>query len=99
METLNNNREFRLQQAKEKVEKLKGFYTHFTIYLIFVPIFISINYFGGSNFPWAVFPIIGWGFGVFGHASETFGWNPFFGKNWEERKMKEFMDSDTSINL
>tara|TARA_R110002072_G_scaffold16233_1_gene63748 strand:- start:50792 stop:51091 length:300 start_codon:yes stop_codon:yes gene_type:complete len=99
METSQNTTDFRRQEAIEKVERLKGFYTHFTIYLIFVPIFISINYFGGSNFPWAIFPIVGWGIGVAGHATETFGWNPFFGKDWERRKIEEFMEDDNPLTL
>ena len=99
METSQNTTDFRRQEAIEKVERLKGFYTHFTIYLIFVPIFISINYFGGSNFPWAIFPIVGWGIGVAGHATETFGWNPFFGKDWERRKIEEFMENDNPLTL
>lgn len=98
MEPFKRTHDMKRQEAKEKVEKLKGFYSHFTIYLIFIPIFICLNYFGGSNFPWAIFPIVGWGFGVAGHASETFGWNPFFGKGWEERKIKEFMDNDSSFS-
>ena len=84
----------RLERAKEHVEKLKGFYVHFTIYLIFIPVFIYLNYQSNAGFPWAVFPIVGWGFGVIGHASETFSWNPFFGKNWEERKIRDLMDKD-----
>ncbi|HBR54787.1 MAG TPA: 2TM domain-containing protein [Flavobacteriaceae bacterium] len=99
METSQNTTDFRRKEAIEKVERLKGFYTHFTIYLIFVPIFISINYFGGSNFPWAIFPIVGWGIGVAGHATETFGWNPFFGKDWERRKIEEFMEDDNPLTL
>jgi hypothetical protein len=86
--------EKRFESAKEHVEKLKGFYIHFTIYLIFVPVFIYLNYNSNAGFPWAIFPIGGWGFGVLGHASETFSWNPFFGKNWEERKIRELMDDD-----
>jgi len=80
--------------AKEQVEKLKGFYIHFSIYLIFIPVFIWLNYISGAGFPWAIFPIGGWGFGVLGHASETFNYNPFFGKNWEERKIRELMDDE-----
>lgn len=80
--------------AKEKVEKLKGFYIHLTIYLIFVPVFIWLNYKSNSGFPWAIFPIGGWGFGVMGHAAETFNYNPFFGKDWEERKIREMMDKE-----
>ncbi len=93
METFKITQETKLNLAKEHVEKLKGFYSHLTIYLIFVPIFIAINYFGGSNFPWAIFPIVGWGIGISSHAAETYNWSPFFGKDWEERKLREFMDS------
>lgn len=93
METFKSTQETKLTQAKEQVEKLKDFYSHLTIYLLFVPIFIAINYFGGSNFPWAIFPIVGWGLGISGHAAETYNWSPFFGKKWEERTIKDIMDS------
>ena len=93
METFNTSQETKLQMAREHVEKLKGFYSHLTVYLIFVPIFITINILGGSNFPWAIFPIVGWGIGIAGHAAETYNWSPFFGRNWEQRKIKEFMDA------
>ncbi len=93
MKTTNEINDLRYRRAKEKVEKLKGFYIHLTIYLIFVPFFIFLNV-RSTSFPWALFPIGGWGLGVLGHATEVFGWNPFFGKNWEERKLKEFLDED-----
>ncbi|MAN58388.1 MAG: histidine kinase [Flavobacteriaceae bacterium] len=81
-------------RAKERVEKLKGFYIHLAIYLFFVPVFIWLNLKSGTNFPWALFPIAGWGFGVLGHAAETFNYNPFFGKEWEARKIRELMDKE-----
>jgi signal transduction histidine kinase len=84
----------RLERAKKKVEELKGFYVHFAIYIIMVPVFIYLNL-KSTSFPWALFPIGGWGLGVLGHASEVFGWNPFFGKAWEERKIRKFMEEDS----
>ncbi len=84
-------------RAKEHVEKLKGFYIHFAIYLMMMPVFIFLN-FRSTGFPWAIFPIVGWGFGVAGHAMETFDYNPFLGKDWEEKKMKELMDKDDFDN-
>ena len=84
-------------RAKEHVEKLKGFYIHFAIYLMMMPVFIFLN-FRSTGFPWAIFPIVGWGFGVAGHAMETFNYNPFLGKDWEEKKMKELMDEDEFDN-
>ncbi|MEM7085753.1 MAG: 2TM domain-containing protein [Bacteroidota bacterium] len=80
-------------RAKKHVEELKGFYIHFAIYLIMVPVFIFLN-FKSQGFPWAIFPIVGWGAGVSGHAMEVFNYNPFLGKNWEERKIRELMDKD-----
>ncbi|MEZ4875914.1 MAG: 2TM domain-containing protein [Flavobacteriaceae bacterium] len=83
----------RYERAKKHVEQLKGFYVHFTIYLIMVPVFIVLNL-KTTDFPWAIFPIVGWGMGVIGHAMEVFHWNPFLGKNWEERKIRELMDKE-----
>jgi sensor histidine kinase YesM len=86
--------EKRYENAQEQVKKLKGFYAHLTIYLLFIPLFIYLNFQSNAGFPWAVFPIFGWGFGVAGHASETYDWNPFFSKNWEQRKIKELIDKE-----
>lgn len=80
--------------AKKQVEKLKWFYVHLVIYIIFIPVLIYLNFISRAGFPWALFPILGWGFGIMGHASETFNYNPFFGKNWEERKIRELMNKD-----
>ena len=97
--TMNVQEEFinekRYIRAQERVEKLKGFYVHFIIYLIFIPVFIYLNL-KSTDFPWALFPIGGWGLGVIGHAMETFNYNPLLGKNWEERKIREFMDKDNT---
>lgn len=80
--------------AKKQVEKLKGFYIHLAVYIIFIPVLIYLNIISRAGFPWALFPIFGWGFGIMGHASETFNYNPFFGKDWEARKIRELMNKD-----
>ena len=84
----------RYERAKKKVEEIKGFYVHLCIYLIMVPVFIYLNV-KSTSFPWALFPIGGWGLGVIGHASEVYDWNPFFGKDWEERQIRKFMDEES----
>jgi two-component system LytT family sensor kinase len=80
----------RYQRAKDKVEAIKGFYGNLTAYLIVIPVLAYINY-RTISFPWAVFPALGWGFGLVAHGLEAYGYNPFLGKQWEERKIKEFM--------
>ncbi|TMM56864.1 histidine kinase [Maribacter algarum] len=83
----------RYEKAKEQVEKIKGFYGNLTSYLIVIPILIFIN-FRTTSFPWAIFPALGWGFGLTAHGLEAFGYNPLYGKKWEERKMREFMEDE-----
>ena len=84
----------RMERAKAYVEKLKGFYAHLLVYCIFIPVFIWLNVRSNAGFPWAIFPILGWGIGVLGHASETFNWSPFLNKKWEERKLRQFMEEE-----
>ncbi len=88
-----NTQQYRYQRAKEQVDKIKGFYIHASIYAIFCLVFIWLNL-QSSYFPWAIFPIAGWGLGVLGHASDTFEFNLFFGKDWEKRKIEEIMKKD-----
>ena len=80
-------------RAKERVKKVKEFYSNLTSYLIVIPILIFINY-RTTEFPWAIFPAMGWGFGVLAHYLEATGRTPFLGKNWEERKINELMQED-----
>ena len=86
--------EKRYKVAKKRVEKLKVFYIHLGIYLLCIPMFIYLNYIVNTGFPWAFFPIIGWGIGVANHASEAFNNSPFLGKNWEEKKIRELMEKE-----
>ncbi len=83
----------RYEKAKERVEQIKGFYGNLTSYCIVIPILAVINI-NTTSFPWAIFPALGWGFGVTVHGLEAFGYNPLYGKKWEERKMREFMEDE-----
>ncbi|WP_340202606.1 2TM domain-containing protein [Ascidiimonas sp. W6] len=83
----------RYQRALDRVEAIKSFYGNLTAYLIVIPILIFINY-KSTSFPWAIFPALGWGFGVIAHGLEAYGFNPFLGKRWEERKIKEYMEKN-----
>ena len=82
-------------KAKERVEKIKGFYSNLLSYLIVIPFLAYINFSGsGSSFPWVIFPALGWGFGVVMYGMEAYVYNPLLGKDWEERKIREFMDNE-----
>jgi len=73
-------------KAKERVEKLKGFYSNLFSYCCVIPILIYINISSGGN-QWFWFPMFGWGIGLFFHALETFGYS----KSWEEKKIQKIL--------
>jgi len=81
------------KKAKERVEKLKGFYGNLISYCIVIPFLVLLNM-NTTSFPWVIFPILGWGFGVLAHGMEAFGYNPLWGKGWEERRIKKYMEDD-----
>ncbi len=92
METQNSyNENTAFIRAKERVEKLKGFYGNLISYCCVIPILIFINLNTGG-FQWFWFPIFGWGLGVTFHALETFG----YGKSWEEKKIQEILNKENN---
>jgi len=81
-------------RAKERVEKLKGFYGNLLAYCFVIPILIIINLNSNSTFQWFWFPMLGWGMGLTFHAFETFG----YGKSWEEKKIQEIVNKQNNLN-
>jgi len=90
METQNiYNENMAFMRAKDRVEKLKGFYGNLISYCCVIPMLVFINLKTGG-FQWFWFPMFGWGLGVAFHAIETFG----YGKSWEEKKIQEILNKD-----
>jgi len=84
-------------RAQKKVKALVGFYWHLASYVIvnlFIIIMIVSN--GGTLWSFGTFATaFFWGIGLLFHFLGVFGVDFFFGKNWEQRKIKEMMDKDT----
>lgn len=93
MENLNDqNKYFR---AKERVEEIKKFYNNLISYVVVITFLAILNYWiDGWNYPWFLWAALGWGIGLVFHGLKAFNWNPFFNKEWEDRKIKEFMNED-----
>lgn len=91
------------QQAKERVKKIKGFYTHALVYLIintmlFIgniqKIGVNESIFVLKNFSVAIL----WGIGLMAHGLSVFLPGFLLGKNWEERKIIELMEKEKHQN-
>ena len=93
------NKENKYLRAKERVDGLKKFYGNLVSYVLVISFLAFINYWDNQwSYMWFLWAAFGWGIGIIFHAIGTFNLNPFFGKDWEERKIKEIMREDEHKN-
>lgn len=81
-------------RARNHVDELKNFYYSLITYCLVIPFLIFVNYKTYWGVQWFWFPMFGWGLGLCFHAYRVFVSQGFFGRNWEKRKMEEFMRND-----
>ncbi len=92
MELANSNPSY--ERAKKKVREIRGFYINLACYLLVIPVLAFVNLRYSPEFYWFLFSATGWGFGLIVHGINAFGKMPFFGKAWEERKIKQIMQQE-----
>lgn len=73
-----------VEQAKRKV----GFKIHFTIFIILIPANWIIWYFTDRHYLWPVWPLLGWGLGIFFHYIGVYHADKFFSVNREVAKIR-----------
>ena len=78
--------------ARCQVRKLRGFYAHLTVYLAVNAGLLVINLFSSPGRLWVVWPLAGWGIAVVIHGASVFLGGHWFGREWEERKIREIME-------
>lgn len=95
----NYGREEAYNNAKKRVQKLLGFYWHFAVYIIVNLALITIiglnmdrgdHFWSFGTFATAFF----WGIGLLFHFLGVFGPTFMFGRQWEQRKIQEYMERD-----
>lgn len=95
MEQSQSSKNERYYAAKKRVDNLKGFYGNILAYCIVIPFLAILNYKTSWHaHKWFVYPMLGWGIGIAFHAFEVFGRSKYFGKSWEDRKIREFMEEE-----
>lgn len=97
------NQENSYLQAKNRLDRIKSFYTHLIIYLMFNSFFgllsyglitVKINGLHYSN----IYMAIGWGGILIIHGLIVFSPIMSLLNKWEERKMKAFMQEENNKN-
>tara|TARA_R110000787_G_scaffold286199_1_gene403687 strand:+ start:2662 stop:2979 length:318 start_codon:yes stop_codon:yes gene_type:complete len=103
MEIDNNNVDRKYLRAKKRVDELKKYYRHLSIYIAvntILSVFKVVNDIrGGDSFEEALFDFdnfslwIWWGIGIAFHTYKVFGGRLLFlNKDWEDKKIKEYMN-------
>lgn len=90
------------KKAQKRVKEIKEFYKHFTVYLIINLIFIGRRIYKDITHGDSVIEaftdinnyrfFFWWGLGLIIHGILVFGAPNIFGKDWEKRKIDEFMN-------
>lgn len=85
--------------AREKVQKVKNFYTHLFIYCIGVIIYVLKTYFGVPINFWPIrfineFFMWCWTLIIIIQGVRLFLGEQFLGSKWEEEKVKQIMEEE-----
>lgn len=96
-ESTNSNSKFAEQRIRARVKKLSSFYIHLFIYIISNALIFSVQFFNTSSgesvsFNYSV--AILWGVFLFFNAFDVLINVFFFGKSWEEKKIREYTSKE-----
>jgi 2TM domain-containing protein len=92
---MNDEKNESYKRAKKRVEEVKGFYRNLIVYIVINIFLVIINLIFSPEFLWVLFIIVFWGIGLIFHFLEVFAFkNKIFGKKWEEKKIKEYMENE-----
>ena len=79
-----------LIEARRHVAALKGFYIHLIIFACVMSGLVGLDVATGAGW-WVQWPLLGWGVGIVGHAVSVYSPFSLFGRDWEERKIKQHL--------
>ncbi len=91
----NINEEEMYERAKARVYELKKFYNNLFSYIVVVSFLAGLNYYTNEwRNPWFLWCAAGWGLGIVFHAIKAYQINPVFNKDWEENKIRKYMEEE-----
>jgi hypothetical protein len=86
MSTLANHDEDLREQAIARLRKRSEFFNHLAAYVLVNALLVAVWWTTGREFFWPVFPLFGWGIGLFFHAMDVLR------KPYSEERIRREMD-------
>lgn len=80
-------------EARRHVERLRGFYQQLTSYVVINILLIIVNFISNPHHLWFYWITLFWGVALGLQALRIFGPGGRYNQQWEEKKIKEYMDS------
>ena len=89
---MDQNLDPRYQEARCHVRRLRGFYSHAAIYAAVIGSLLLVNLMTDPGRLWVQWAAFGWGIGLAAHGMSVFAVRGIFGKDWEARKIREYLE-------
>jgi len=82
------------RRAQADVQKIRGFYIYFGIYILFNILLFTINAVTAWGEWWFCWITIFWGAGILMYAASVWGGKHFLGKEWEDKKIQQVLEKE-----
>lgn len=83
------------RRARRKVRLLRGWQIHALVYVCVIALlWLIYATTGHARFPWPLPATLGWGLGLAIHGLVVWLATSRRGRDWEERKIREYMDEE-----
>lgn len=84
------------KEARQHVKKLREYYHHLATFLSVNTFLFALNLLVSPGVWWFLFPLLGWGIGLFSHTVQMFGLFGLGSRKWEAQKLQQLMAADQS---
>ena len=84
----------RYARARRRVGEIREFYEHLMLYITVNLILFGINMLFSPDSLWFYWVTFFWGIGVVLHGFGVYVEGRIFGREWEEKKIREFMERE-----
>lgn len=81
-------------RAKQRVEELKGFYSHLGIFVLINGFLFIVNLVTSPGNWWFYWVTLFWGIALVYHGARIASSRKVFSREWEERKVRQYMEEE-----